>query len=593
MAERTSDHWREYLMEAGGLGIFMISACLFTTVIEHPGSPIRQWIANALFRRILIGAAMGFTAIGLVYSPWGKQSGAHLNPSVTITFFRLGKVTLRDAFFYILAQFVGADVGVLVSAFFLRPWISHPAVNYAATVPGPKGASVAFVAELFISFVLMTTILFVSNGAKFAVFTGVLAGILVATYISLEAPLSGMSMNPARTLGSALSSQVWKGWWIYFTAPPIGMLAAAELHRRLRGVKGVVCAKLHHQNDKRCIFRCGYQQMTGPSLRAGVGQPQERGELLRGLNRMAQWEACVDKERKMTNLLKRLAGWVALSFVVTTGTSNAQVSEKKVLTLEGARKVIAAAEAYARQNNAPGGVIAVVDDGGNLMALERLDGTFAAGASISIGKARTAVMFKKPSKVFEDLINKGRTTMVALKDFTPLQGGIPIVVSGQIVGGVGVSGASSAQQDEELAIAGAQAASEFTTTSAMPAPATTRYFAKDRVDAAFDKGAVLFERPEDGNFAVHTSRRDSPGVVEVHQKDADIMYVLKGSATIVTGGKQLDGKTVASDEIRGTQLDGGEAHNLVPGDVLIIPHGEPHWFKEVKGPLLYFTVKVR
>lgn len=288
MAQSTSDHWREYLMEAGGLGIFMISACLFTTVIEHPGSPIRQWIANALFRRILIGAAMGLTAIGLVYSPWGKQSGAHLNPSVTITFFRLGKVTLRDAFFYILAQFVGADVGVLVSAFFLRPWISHPAVNYAATVPGPKGASVAFVAEFFISFVLMTTILFVSNGARFAVFTGVLSGILVAAYISLEAPLSGMSMNPARTFGSSVFSQVWKGWWIYFTAPLLGMLAAAELYRRLRGANGVFCAKLHHQNDKRCIFRCGYRQMITPRLQHGVAQPQERSELLRGLNRMAQ-----------------------------------------------------------------------------------------------------------------------------------------------------------------------------------------------------------------------------------------------------------------------------------------------------------------
>jgi uncharacterized protein GlcG (DUF336 family)/mannose-6-phosphate isomerase-like protein (cupin superfamily) len=295
----------------------------------------------------------------------------------------------------------------------------------------------------------------------------------------------------------------------------------------------------------------------------------------------------------MMNLLKRLAGSIALLFVVTIGTSHAQVAEKKALTLEGAKKVIAAAEAYAKQNDAPGGVIAVVDDGGNLMALERLDGTFAAGANISIGKARTAVMFKKPSKVFEELINKGRTTMVALKDFTPLQGGIPIVVGGQIVGGVGVSGASSAQQDEELAIAGAQAAAEFTAASAMPGPPTTGYFAKDKVDTAFDKGAVLFERPGDGNFAVHTSRRDSPGVVEVHQKDADIMYVLKGSATILTGGKLLDGKTVAPDEIRGSQLDGGEARNLVPGDVLIIPRGEPHWFKEVKGPFLYFTVKVR
>ena len=95
----------------------------------------------------------------------------------------------------------------------------------------------------------------------------------------------------------------------------------------------------------------------------------------------------------------------------------------------------------AASKNAPGAVIAVVDDGGNLMALERLDGTFAAGANISIGKARTATLFKKPTRVFEELINKSRTAMTALNDFTPLQGGVPIVVGGQIVGGVGVSGA--------------------------------------------------------------------------------------------------------------------------------------------------------
>ena len=593
MAESKSDHWREYLMEAGGLGIFMMSACVFTTAIEHPGSPIRQWIANAFIRRVIVGMGMGLTAIGLIYSPWGKQSGAHLNPSVTITFFRLGKLTLPDAFFYVLAQFIGAAAGVMVSAFILKLWISHPAVNYAVTVPGPKGESVAFAAELFISFVLMTMILVVSNGTRFPALTGVFSGILVATYISLEAPLSGMSMNPARTFGSAVFSHVWKGWWIYVTAPPIGMLLASEFYRRLCGVNCVVCAKLHHQNDKRCIFRCGYRHGITAPLQAQL-LSRENGKNFSAITKESLSEKpSIDEELKMTNLRKRLTRWVALLFVLTTGTSNAQVTEKKALTLEGAKKVIAAAEAYAKQNNVPGGVIAVVDDGGNLMALERLDGTFAAGATISIGKARTAVMFKKPSKVFEDLINKGRTTMVSLKDFTPLQGGIPIVVDGQIVGGVGVSGASSAQQDEELAIAGAKAASEFKDTAAALVPAATRYFAKEKVDAAFDKGAVLLERPDDGNFAVNTSRRDSPGTVEVHLKDADIMYVLKGSATVVTGGKLLDAKTVAPDEVRGSQLEGGETHNLVPGDVLIVPHGEPHWFKEVKGPLLYFAVKVR
>src|SRR5262252_8885479 len=161
-----------------------------------------------------------------------------------------------------------------------------------------------------------------------------------------------------------------------------------------------------------------------------------------------------------TNLKIALVGLIVLSGTVL---ANAQTVDRKTLTIDGARRVIAGAIAYAKKNNAPGGVIAVVDEGGNLMALERLDGTFAAGANISIGKARTAVLFKRPTKVFEEIINKGRTAMAALPDsfFTPLQGGIPVMFDGQIIGGVGVSGASSAAQDEELAIAGAEAAKSF------------------------------------------------------------------------------------------------------------------------------------
>ena len=152
----------------------------------------------------------------------------------------------------------------------------------------------------------------------------------------------------------------------------------------------------------------------------------------------------------------RCAGFTAV-ILSLAGLISAQTVEKKTLTLAGAEQVIAAAKAEAKKLQAPGGVIAVVDDGGNLMALERLDGTFAAGANISIGKAKTAVLFKKPTRFFEELINssgKGRTVMTALNDFTPLIGGIPITVDGEIVGGVGVSGAASAAQDEELAIAG-------------------------------------------------------------------------------------------------------------------------------------------
>src|SRR5690348_13222090 len=189
----------------------------------------------------------------------------------------------------------------------------------------------------------------------------------------------------------------------------------------------------------------------------------------------------------------------------------AQVAEKKTLTLDGAEKVIAAAKAEGKKLNAPGGVIAVVDDGGNLMALARLDGTFAAGANISIGKARTSALFKKPTKFFEDVIKNGRTSMVALNDFTPLQGGIPIVVDGQVVGGVGVSGAASAQEDEEVAMAGAAAIG--TTTASLGATVPTEgvhYFTAREVAASFAKGAVLLDGTG-RNYMVHTSRRETAG----------------------------------------------------------------------------------
>ena len=276
---------------------------------------------------------------------------------------------------------------------------------------------------------------------------------------------------------------------------------------------------------------------------------------------------------------------IASLFFAMAVVSNAQVATKRSLTLDGARKVIVAAATEAKRLNAPGGVIAVVDEGGNLMALERLDGTFAAGANISIGKARTAVLFKRPTKVFEEIIKNGRTSMVALNDFTPLQGGIPIMMDGEIIGGVGVSGAASAQQDEELAIAGANAAKEFTK------PQGVTFFDKQKVREAFAKGAVLFDNSD--KYMVHASRRDKAGVAEVHVKDADIIYVLEGSATFVTGGSVVDPKNVASDEIRGSQIDGGEARQISQGDVIIVPAGTPHWFKEIPSPMTYYVVKAR
>jgi aquaporin Z len=249
-------HWPEFLMEASLLGAFMVSACLFGVLYELPGSPVRRAIGSPFIRRILMGASMGLTAIAIIYSPWGKQSGAHINPSVTFTFFRLGKVKPWDALFYIGAQFAGAVLGVMLVGVFFSRQLSDPAVRYVATLPGNAGLVVAFASEVVITLVLMSVVLRASNNPRFSRFTGIFAGLLVATYITFEAPLSGMSMNPARSFGSALSAGAWTGFWIYLTAPLLGMLTAAEIYVRSKGRTSVKCCKFHHDNDKRCIF-CG------------------------------------------------------------------------------------------------------------------------------------------------------------------------------------------------------------------------------------------------------------------------------------------------------------------------------------------------
>ncbi len=288
----------------------------------------------------------------------------------------------------------------------------------------------------------------------------------------------------------------------------------------------------------------------------------------------------------MKAMMKSL--FVAVALMAATTLAQAQIVEKKALTLDGAKKVIDAVKAEAKKLNAPGGAIAVVDDGGHLMALERLDGTFAAGSTISIGKARTAALFKRDTKAFEEIIKNGRTAMVSLPDslFTPLQGGVPLVVDGQIVGAVGVSGAASAAQDTELAVAGANALAAMSASKA-----SVSYFEKDKVAAAFAKGAVLFDNSD--KYMVHASHRDKAGAAEVHEHDADIIYVLDGQATFVTGGTVVEPKPTGPGEIRGREIVGGETRVISKGDVIIVPAGTPHWFKEVPGPINYYVVKAR
>ena len=241
-------------MEAAELGAFMLSACLAVVAFEHPASALHRAIPDAFVRRALLGMAMGATAVAIVYSPMGRRSGAHFNPCVTLTFYRLGKVAGPDAAFYVIAQFLGGAAGVALASALLGSSIADPSVAFAVTVPGPLGAGVAFGAEVAISFGLMWAVLLVSNIPRIAGLTGVVAGTLVAAYITFEAPLSGMSMNPARTVASALFAAHWSAVWIYFVAPALGMLAAGELYLRFEHRRGVHCAKLCHDERVRCIF---------------------------------------------------------------------------------------------------------------------------------------------------------------------------------------------------------------------------------------------------------------------------------------------------------------------------------------------------
>ena len=279
MLDAFKKHWPEYLMEAAELGIFMFSACMFGTLLAHPSSPIVQSVQNPLVLRILMGVAMGVTAILIIYSPWGKRSGAHYNPALTFAFLRLNKINKSDAVFYISSQFIGGIAGVILGSQLIGEAFADPKVHYVATLPGEWGLFPAFIAEIVISFFMMTMVLHVSNSKRIAKYTGIFAGILLACYISIESPISGMSMNPARTFGSALPAKEWNTLWLYFIAPTIGMLAAGELFRRTR--QEPKCAKLHHDNHYRCIFRCGYKNYGNNQEDSNQEKHQTADEMIR------------------------------------------------------------------------------------------------------------------------------------------------------------------------------------------------------------------------------------------------------------------------------------------------------------------------
>src|SRR5713101_1394553 len=223
--------------------MFMVSAGVFTLLLESPASPLHAAIPDAFLRRLLTGTAMGLTAIALIYSPWGLRSG---------------KIAPSDAAFYICAQFIGGTLGVCGVLVAFGPAFSAPPVSYVATVPGSAGVGAAFAAEIGISALMIFAVLMVSSKMHLARFTGLCAGLLVCLFISFEGPLSGMSINPARSFASALPGHIWTAFWIYLTAPVIGMQLGTAAFLGLRRSEAGPCAKLQHTSRERCIH-CGYE----------------------------------------------------------------------------------------------------------------------------------------------------------------------------------------------------------------------------------------------------------------------------------------------------------------------------------------------
>jgi glc operon protein GlcG len=283
----------------------------------------------------------------------------------------------------------------------------------------------------------------------------------------------------------------------------------------------------------------------------------------------------------MNTLLKMVTPLTLLVAHVATAAT------QPALTLTDAQRVMTGALNYARSHNAPGAAVAIVDEGGSIVLLQRLDNTFPSAPNISIGKARTAAGFHKATRDLEKIVNGGRVTMTALPavtTFTPLQGGVPLMTGNAYVGAVGVSGGASAQQDDEIAQAGADA---FVTAPTADAKSTSFIPAKE-VKLALSRNGSLLSTPE---YKVNASRRDSAGQAEIHLQDTDIFYILSGSANLVTGGEVIDAKTTEPNEIRGTRIEGGTTQEIRPGDVISIARGVPHWFRTVNSPLEYYVVK--
>lgn len=243
--------WPLYATEAALVACLMLSACAFAALFRHPESPVADAVRGDVERRVLLGLAGAITVVTLIYSPLGRRTGPHLNPAMTLTFLRLGRISPSDAAGFVVGQFAGAAIGAGAAAAILGRWTRQTA--FAAAVPGAYPTAAVWSTEFAVALVL-GVVVFTLNRTRLVRYTGCFAAAATWLLVVLAAPVSGAGLNAARTLAASTFAHVWIGWWVYFTAPPLGMLAAVELLAILGRGRAAMCGKLAHHPTS--FFRC-------------------------------------------------------------------------------------------------------------------------------------------------------------------------------------------------------------------------------------------------------------------------------------------------------------------------------------------------
>jgi aquaporin Z len=261
IAEALQRHWKEYLMEAAELAVLMFCICLFGTLLYSNASPINRFGLSATGKASLMGVAIAVATCWIIRSPFGRRTGAHFNPAITIAYFYLGRVHRWDALCYVASQFTGALAGVFAAHQILGERLSTPPVCYVITTPGYDGSLIAFVAEFALSGLLMGVVLFATNHRRLARFSPFIVALITVSYYAFCPSLSGFSVNPARSFSSAIFAWIWQGIWVYFVAPCLGMLAAAFIYVSSEGRQEVYCAKVFHDLRSPCPFRCNFDRL--------------------------------------------------------------------------------------------------------------------------------------------------------------------------------------------------------------------------------------------------------------------------------------------------------------------------------------------